>query len=104
MSFHNDPADIVPAKPIDLREKIDAAYAAGVALSAQLMALCAAALGLPLDYFKAAYETPDCTLRVAYYPHVTPAPAGATGAQRVTSQAIQTIYDRLSCLRWMDCL
>ena len=83
VSFHNDPADIVPAKPLDLREKIDAAYAAGVALSSQLMVLCAAALGLPLDYFTAGYTTPDCTLRVAYYPHVKPAAAGVTGTARL---------------------
>lgn len=82
VSFHNDPADIVPAKPSDFREKIDAAYAAGINLSAQLMSLCAAALGLPLDFFKASYTDPDCTLRIAYYPHVKPArsTSGASGA------------------------
>eukprot|EP01043_Picozoa_sp_COSAG02_P069490 COSAG02_NODE_11929_length_1629_cov_1.791503_1_plen_497_part_10 len=82
VSFHNDLADIVPAKPNDFRQKIDAAYAAGTNLSAQLMSLCAAALGLPLDFFKASYTDPDCTLRIAYYPHVKPArsTSGAGGA------------------------
>ena len=80
VSFHNDPADIVPAKPIDFREKIDAAYAAGTNLSAQLMSLCAAALGLPLDFFATCYARPDCTLRIAYYPHVEPARSFTAGS------------------------
>ena len=87
VSFHNDPADIVPAKPIDFRKKIDAAYAAGTNLSAQLMSLCAAALGLPLDFFTACYARPDCTLRIAYYPHVEPARSISAGS--VSSQPHQ---------------
>ncbi len=87
VSFHNDPADIVPAKPSDFREKIDAAYAAGTNLSAQLMSLCAAALRLPLDFFKGFYTDPDCTLRIAYYPHVKA--TRCTSGSSTTSQPQQ---------------
>jgi hypothetical protein len=45
--------------------QIESAYAAVGALTARLMELCAAALGLPLSTFAQAYELPslDCTLR-----------------------------------------
>lgn len=89
VSFHNDPADIVPAQPSDFREKIDAAYAAGTNLSSRLMSLCAAALGVPLDFFKTSYTRPDCTLRIAYYPHVEP--DCSVGSTRGSSQPQQRL-------------
>jgi isopenicillin N synthase-like dioxygenase len=57
-----------PADMPEFRAATTAYYAAMEAMTTQLVPVFAAALGLPLDYFAAAFDEPNCTIRLIHYP------------------------------------
>jgi isopenicillin N synthase-like dioxygenase len=80
-----DHPDIVAEKPLvglnrwppdmpEFRAATLAYYAAMEAMATRLVPVVALALGLPRDYFAAAFAEPNCTIRLIHYPpHPEPA-------------------------------
>lgn len=57
-----------PAEMPEFRAAALAYYAAMEAMTTRLVPLFALALGLPSDYFAAAFAEPNCTIRLIHYP------------------------------------